>query len=105
MNYPRPVAAVLMLSSFFFFACDKDDNNSPTLSIEGTWQGDKLTLQGYPDGFPAPVLNETDDDFDGQITFKTDGTVTVNIDDTENTGTWTWVEENKKQFAILTIFI
>lgn len=76
-----------------FISCDDDDDN---VSIVGTWQGDKSEIKGFLNGVPFPLYQETDEDYDDIIEFKDDNTVTVDIDGDVASGTWNWVEKNKK---------
>jgi hypothetical protein len=68
-----------------FAACDSD--NEASVSIVGTWQGDKADLLVKPNGFPV-AIPYTIDDFDAVIEFKSDGTISVTDNSQTATGTY-----------------
>lgn len=87
---------ILSLFSLLFLtwlgSCDDDET---VASIEGRWQGDKSEIQAFA-GLPVPLYNETDEEFDDILEFNSDGTLILQVDGTEVSGTWSWVEENKQ---------
>lgn len=76
--------ALLMAASFI--ACQDDDEKTDA-SIVGEWQGDRLEAKATT-GI-VTLYEETDDEFDGTLSFGTDGTVVYTRDNVESPGTYT----------------
>lgn len=81
----------LMLSVTLLSSC-KDDE--VTASIVGKWQGDKSEVTAL--ATIIPVYSNTDENFDDIVEFKADGTGTATVDGNDTSGSWEWVEVNKK---------
>ena len=56
-------------------------------SVAGKWQGTKAEAQIVAFGIPLPI-SEADDDFNAEVEFKTDGTVSLADDGQTSSGTW-----------------
>lgn len=87
---------ILIVLTVFFSAC-KDDNEN--YSIIGKWQGTQSNVQGFADGLPIAIYDETDDEFNGTVEFKEDGTIIVSDESVETEGTWEYTGGNKKIIA------
>ena len=83
---------MLCFFAFQFMSC-KDDE---TVSIEGSWEGDRYEIKGFASGIPVAIYEETEEDFDIQLEFEADGSVSVTYQGDEAQGVWEWVEVNKK---------
>lgn len=68
------------------FSCNDDDDDKPEISIVGDWAGDRLDLKASTSGLT--IYEETDEDFDGSLSFKEDGTLVYSRDGVESTGTY-----------------
>ncbi len=69
-----------------FSACDDDDDETLSRTVEGRWQGTRLELT--LEAFGVPVRNEDDDTFDAKLEFKANGSVTIEDEGQSATGTW-----------------
>lgn len=66
------------------FACKGDDDDVEPANVIGHWRGTQATIQVLLDGTALPY-EETDDDFEPVIEFKSNGTFTLEQDgDTRN---------------------
>ena len=81
---------------FLFSSCKDDESMAP---IYGEWVGTQSHIQGFADGIPIAIYDETDDQFNVAINFGEDGTVTVIDNDIETSGTWEYTDSNKKIIA------
>ena len=68
------------------FSCNEDDDE-PEVSIIGDWAGNRLDLKATTGGLT--IYEETDEDFNGSISFKQDGTLVYSRDGVESAGTYT----------------
>ena len=78
--------AAFLLASAFITSCDDDDDNAFP-SVQGKWAGDKTELVVKVEGVPTPI-NETDDDFAGEVEFKDNGVAVYSEDGDVINGTW-----------------
>lgn len=78
--------AVIMISASFVVSCDDDDDDRGIGTVAGKWIGTKSELAITVVG--VPPINETDDDFAGEVEFKTDGTAIYKEDGETVEGTW-----------------
>jgi hypothetical protein len=69
------------------FACNDDDDDEPEISIAGDWTGDRLDLKATTGGLV--IYEEIDDDFNGTLSLKQDGTLVYTRDGVESAGTYT----------------
>jgi hypothetical protein len=72
-------------TAVFFTGCDDDDDG--IASVAGKWRGNKTELSILVEGIPTPI-EETDDDFAGEVEFKSDGTAVYTEDGDQIVGTW-----------------
>jgi hypothetical protein len=86
------ITALCLILSITLLSSCKDDE--VTASIVGKWQGDKSEVTAL--AAIIPVYSDTDENFDDMVEFKADGTGTANVDGSDTSGTWEWVEVNKK---------
>ena len=75
-----------LLVSVFISSCDDDDDNAFP-SVLGKWSGDKTVLVVNVEGVPSPI-NETDENFAGEVEFKENGTAVYSEDGDVINGTW-----------------
>jgi hypothetical protein len=86
----KPATRVTFLAASFFAAsfltaCDDDDNGFT--SVKGKWVGDKTEITAKVESIPTP-LDETDEDFTGEVEFTENGTAIYKEDGEVLTGTW-----------------
>lgn len=86
IRLPKAVFACASVA-LLCFACHKDDDVEPA-AIVGHWQGTQATIQVLLDGTALPY-EETDDNFEPVVEFKTNGTVLLEQDGRTNSGTYT----------------
>jgi hypothetical protein len=78
--------ALPLTMALLAFSCD-DEEKDTSASIIGKWQGDRSELKASY-GI-VPVHDDTDENFDALIEFKSDGTVTYSDDGDTASGTYT----------------
>jgi hypothetical protein len=82
----RMIYSLAFVSALFTIASCNDDDEKPA-SLLGGWQGDKVEASVKVDGIPQPIV-DNDEDFAGQVEFKSDGTVIFREDGDITEGTW-----------------
>jgi hypothetical protein len=69
------------------FSCNDDDDDKPEISIIDDWAGDRLDMNAATGGLA--IYQETDEDFNGALSFKQDGTLVYSRNGVESIGTYT----------------
>lgn len=84
MNIRIIISFLCVFCAVWMTGCDDDDTFA---ELAGNWQGTMAEAEVLAFGIPLPV-SETDDSFDAQVEFKSDGTITLSDDGQSSTGTW-----------------
>jgi uncharacterized protein (TIGR03066 family) len=80
---------MIVISCAVTLSCSKDDEPDEEFApIIGVWQGTSIDYKFTPDGLGLGY-EDTEEDFDGIVEFKEDGTVVYTDDGNESTGTYT----------------
>jgi hypothetical protein len=88
-NGSRISVAFALLTMSFLSACDGDDDDDDKgfPSVQGRWTGRKTELIIQVDGIEDP-FTETDDSFQGEVEFKSNGVAVYSEDGDVEEGTW-----------------
>lgn len=78
--------AAILISASFVVSCDDDDDDHGIGTVAGKWVGTKSEISLTVDGIPP--INETDEDFSGEVDFQQDGTAVYKEDGEIVEGTW-----------------